>query len=100
MVAAGTTAALAEDEATATAMSAELETATDEEATGATDETEAVAGTDEEALALTEEPLRSLPVPQGIASPLGWVFSVSATSLPSAPAIPKRVVQAETPSEP
>lgn len=71
--AAGMTVALAEDEATATAMSAELE-ATDEEATGMTDETdetEAVAETAEEALALTAAPLRSLPVPQGMASPLG-----------------------------
>lgn len=99
IVAAGVTAALAEPEveATATAILAELEAAEAEEAA---DETATEAETDEEALALTAAPLRSLPVPQGMASPLGWVFSVSATSLPSAPAIPKRVVQAETPSEP
>jgi hypothetical protein len=33
-------------------------------------------------------------------SPLGWVASISGTSLPSGPVIPKRVVQEETPSEP
>jgi len=47
---------------------AELEAAEAEEAA---DETATEAETDEEALALTAAPLRSLPVPQGMASPLG-----------------------------